>query len=137
VYEASDVELTATVQTFRQVETVSLKQKGGNELVEALRKLSLPPAVLKQLNAMLDSTMPGQLADLIASMIDLSYQEKLEVLSCAELQPRLLRVLELITRQLQVFSISQKLNTSIENKLGAKQREILLREQVYLNVFDF
>ncbi len=137
MYEASDVELTATVQTFRQVETVSLKQKGGNELVEALRKLSLPPAVLKQLNAMLDSTMPGQLADLIASMIDLSYQEKLEVLSCAELQPRLLRVLELITRQLQVFSISQKLNTSIENKLGAKQREILLREQVYLNVFDF
>ena len=101
-------------------------------MVEALKTLQLPPAVLKQLNKMLDSTSPGQLADLIASMIDLSYQEKLEVLSSVELIPRLLRVLELIKRQLQVFAISQKLSSSVENKLGEKQREVLLREQVYM-----
>ncbi|KAJ3372562.1 hypothetical protein HDU91_003260 [Kappamyces sp. JEL0680] len=121
VFDEADVELQATVQTFRQ---------GGIELVESLKKLQLPPTILKQLNGMLDSTKPGQLADLIASMIDLSYQEKLEVLELHELQPRLLRVLELITRQLQVFAISQKLSSSVENKLGAKQREILLREQL-------
>ncbi len=81
---------------------------------------------------MLDSTSPGQLADLIASMIDLSYQEKLEILSLVDLLPRLIRVLELIKRQLQVFAISQKLSSSVENKLGEKQREVLLREQVYM-----
>jgi ATP-dependent Lon protease len=79
---------------------------------------------------MLDSTSPGQLADVIASMIDLSYQEKLEILKTHQLVPRLTRVLELIKRQLQVFSISQKLSQSVENKLGKKQREIILREQM-------
>jgi ATP-dependent Lon protease len=79
---------------------------------------------------MLDSTKPGQLADLLASMIDLSYEERLEILQTSELKPRLLRMIELITRQLQVFQISQQLTSSVENKLGQKQREILLREQL-------
>jgi ATP-dependent Lon protease len=63
-------------------------------------------------------------------MIDVSYQERLEVLKTYQLVPRLTRVLELIKRQLQVFSISQKLSQSVENKLSKKQREIILREQL-------
>ncbi|KAI8897459.1 Lon protease C-terminal proteolytic domain-containing protein [Globomyces pollinis-pini] len=119
--DVTDVELAATVQTFRQ---------GGNELVEALKELKLPMTILKQLTKMLDSSKPGQLADLLASMIDLSYEEKLDILKTHELRPRLLRLIELITRQLQVFKISQKLTSNVESKLGEKQREYLLREQL-------
>jgi ATP-dependent Lon protease len=120
-FDETDLELKAVIQTFRS---------GGRELVEALKNLQLPPAVLKQLNSMLGSTKPGQVADLLASMIDLSYEEKLEILQTFDLKARLIRMIELITRQLQVFRISQQLNSSVENKLGQKQREILLREQM-------
>ena len=119
--DESDLTAKTAIDTFKV---------GGQELVEALKSLKLPPAVLRQLTKMLDSTSPGQLADVIASMIDLSYQERLEVLQTYQLVPRLTKVLELIKRQLQVFSISQKLSQSVENKLGKKQREIILREQL-------
>ncbi|KAI8810281.1 Lon protease C-terminal proteolytic domain-containing protein, partial [Cladochytrium replicatum] len=79
---------------------------------------------------MLDSTPPSQLADLFASMIDLSLEEKLNVLSTPQLSHRITRVLELLVRQIQVLKISQKLQSTVESKLGKKQREFFLRQQL-------
>ncbi|KAI9349446.1 Lon protease C-terminal proteolytic domain-containing protein [Zopfochytrium polystomum] len=79
---------------------------------------------------MLDSTPPGQLADLFASMIDLSLDEKLQILELVDSKTRIKRTLELLTRQIQVLKISQKLQTTVENKLGQKQREFILRQQL-------
>jgi ATP-dependent Lon protease len=79
---------------------------------------------------MLDSTPPGHLSDLFASMIDLSLEEKLQILELADIKARIKVVLELLTRQVQVLKISQKLQTTVENKLGQKQREFILRQQV-------
>ncbi|KAI8917974.1 Lon protease C-terminal proteolytic domain-containing protein [Entophlyctis helioformis] len=79
---------------------------------------------------MLNSTPPGQLADLFASMVDLSLAEKLEILETVDLKQRLAKVVALLNRQIQVLKISQKLQSTVENKLGKKQREFLLREQL-------
>jgi ATP-dependent Lon protease len=100
------------------------------DLASVLSQLQLPPSVLNQLKQMLDSTPPGQLADLFGSMIDLSFEEKLQVLETVDLKARIKTVIELITRQVQVLKISQKLQTTVENKLGQKQREFILRQQV-------
>ncbi|EGF78737.1 hypothetical protein BATDEDRAFT_12969 [Batrachochytrium dendrobatidis JAM81] len=79
---------------------------------------------------MLQSTPPGQLADLFTSMIDLTLDEKLEILEMVDLKPRLTKVILLLNRQLQVLKISQKLQSTVQNRLGQKQREFLLREQL-------
>jgi ATP-dependent Lon protease len=50
----SNLTAKAAIDTFRL---------GGRELVDALKTLQLPPAVLRQLTKMLESTSPGQLAD--------------------------------------------------------------------------
>ncbi|KAJ3113412.1 hypothetical protein HDU96_003422 [Phlyctochytrium bullatum] len=102
----------------------------GRELASVLAQLQLPPSVLKQLNQIMDSTPPGRLADLFASMIDLSLEEKLQILELSNVKERITRVLELLTRQVQVLKISQKLQTTVENKLGQKQREFILRQQL-------
>ncbi|KAI9017192.1 Lon protease C-terminal proteolytic domain-containing protein [Gaertneriomyces semiglobifer] len=79
---------------------------------------------------MLDSTPPGQLADLFASMIDLSLGEKLQILETTDVKTRIRLTLELLTRQIQVLKISQKLQSTVESKLGKKQREFFLRQQL-------
>ncbi|KAJ3274047.1 hypothetical protein HDV01_003540 [Terramyces sp. JEL0728] len=117
----NSVELQGTIEAFKIL---------TNELLDALKQLNLPPNVLKQVRKMLDSTATSQLSDLIISMIDSSYQEKLDILATIDLKQRLLKTLELIKRQLQVFKISQQLSHSVEDKLGSKQREYLLRNQL-------
>eukprot|EP00842_Homolaphlyctis_polyrhiza_P003300 jgi/Hompol1/3971/HPOL_003419-RA len=112
------------------IDLPSLTNCIDKELSLALSQLRLPPTVINELKEMLNSTPPGQLADLFASMIDLSLDEKLEVLETVDLKERISKVVQLISRQIQVLKISQKLQTTIENKLGRKMREFVLREQL-------
>ncbi|KAJ3094089.1 hypothetical protein HDU97_008524, partial [Phlyctochytrium planicorne] len=119
--EKDDKEFPALVLSLRST---------GRELANVLAQLQLPPSVLKQLNQIMDSTPPGRLADLFASMIDLSIEEKLQILELNDVKEKIVRVLELLTRQVQVLKISQKLQTTVENKLGQKQREFILRQQL-------
>ena len=79
---------------------------------------------------MMDTTPAGQVADLLASMIDLTFAEKLQILEMTDVKERLKRVVELVNRQIQVLKISQELQSSVENKIGKTQREYLLRQQV-------
>ncbi|KAJ3216478.1 hypothetical protein HDU67_009433 [Dinochytrium kinnereticum] len=119
--EKDDKEFAALVINLRST---------GRDLAGVLAQLQLPPSVLKQLNQIMDSTSPPRLADLFASMIDLSIEEKLQILELSNVKERISRVLELLTRQVQVLKISQKLQTTVENKLGQKQREFILRQQL-------
>ncbi|KAJ1551758.1 hypothetical protein HK096_001398 [Nowakowskiella sp. JEL0078] len=119
--DQNDVELQALILNLR---------KSGHALSQVLSQLQLPPAVLEQLRKMLDSTPPGQLADLFASMIDMSPDERLQILSTAPLKPRLTATLALLTRQIQVLKISQRLQNNIDANIGSKQREFFLRQQL-------
>ncbi|KNC98542.1 ATP-dependent protease La [Spizellomyces punctatus DAOM BR117] len=119
--DKEDTELQAIILNLRT---------SGHELANVLSQLQLPPTVLNQLRQMLDSTPPGQLADLFASMIDVSMEEKLQILETIDVKTRITRTLELLTRQIQVLKISQKLQSTVESKLGKKQREFYLRQQL-------
>ncbi|KAJ1566864.1 hypothetical protein HK405_008109, partial [Cladochytrium tenue] len=116
-----DTEMSALIMNLRAA---------GHELASVLSQLQLPSSVLGQLKQMLDSTAPSHLSDLFASMIDLSLEEKLQILEMTDVKQRIKRTLELLNRQIQVLKISQKLQTTVENKLGQKQREFILRQQL-------
>lgn len=93
--------------------------------------LDLLPQVPQELRQTVDATTsPGTLADLAASYLDSKAAEKQEVLEAVELVPRLDRVTQLLAKRLEVMRISSEIGRQTKSSLDARQREIVLREQM-------
>ena len=72
----------------------------------------------------------GQLADMVASTMDISPSEKEEVLETFDLARRIDRVLEFLNERLGVLRLSRELGEATRGTLEKRQREALLREQL-------
>ena len=69
--------------------------------------------------ALLDSVSdPGQVADLVVSNLDIESSEKQDVLESTEVLERLRKVLTLLTRQLEILKVRERLNNLIANETG-------------------
>ena len=111
-----DVELDALVLNLKDI---------------AKRVVKLMPELPKEASALLDSvTEPGQLADLITANLDISVEEKQEVLETFDLKARLRKVLAFLSRQLEVLKVREKINTQVQEEMGRNQREYVLRQQL-------
>lgn len=73
---------------------------------------------------------PGHLADLIAANMDVSVEEKMEVLNLTEVSERLENVLELLHRKLEVLKLSNKIDSQVKGEMNKTQREYYLRQQL-------
>ena len=73
---------------------------------------------------------PGHLADLIAANLDVSVEEKMEVLNLVEVTARLEHVLELLHRKLEVLKLSNKIDSQVKGEMNKTQREYYLRQQL-------
>lgn len=73
---------------------------------------------------------PGHLADLIAANMDVSVEEKMEVLNLVEVSARLETVLELLHRKLEVLKLSNKIDSQVKGEMNKTQREYYLRQQL-------
>ena len=74
------------------------------------RVYKLMPDLPKEAAALVDSVSePGQLADLIASNLDVQVDEKQEVLEIFDLKSRLKRVLQFLSRQHEVLKVRETL----------------------------
>jgi ATP-dependent Lon protease len=111
-----DVELDALVLNLKDI---------------AKRVVKLMPELPKEASALLDSvTEPGQLADLITSNLDISVDEKQEILETFDLKARLRKVLAFLSRQLEVLKVREKINSQVQEEMGRNQREYVLRQQL-------
>lgn len=104
--------------------TMSLK-KTAREVLRLLREL---PSSAAELLERVDDA--GVLADLIASNVDATVDEKQSVLDTTELVSRMRRVLELLSRQLEVLKLSNKISTQVKGEMSKTQREYYLRQQL-------
>ncbi|MBQ1805439.1 MAG: endopeptidase La, partial [Oscillospiraceae bacterium] len=95
------------------------------EYVELTQKL--PEEVI---GVVMGSTDPGYLADFIAQQINLRYQDKQAVLD--EIRPlhRLRRINEILTREVDVISMEQDIESKVRSRVGQIQRDFVLREQI-------
>jgi ATP-dependent Lon protease len=97
----------------------------------AKKLISLVPELPREAAALLDSVNdPGQVADLVISNLDIEAAEKQSVLECADVQERLHKVLMLLTRQLEVLKIRERINSQVQEEMGHSQREYVLRQQL-------
>ena len=124
VREAEDLPpLKATDAAF-----VALYREARERAAELGQKSGLPEDVVKQV---LDGvTEPGRLADLVAGYIDIKPAERQGLLETLSAEERLRRVLVHVQRQIGVLDAQEDIKSQVQEELGERQREMLLREQM-------
>jgi ATP-dependent Lon protease len=96
--------------------------------LETLRLIEQAPAELAANVQAIDQ--PGQLADFVTGLLDLTPAEKQEVLETIALIPRLDRVLMRLAYRTEVLRLSHNIGQQTRTALEGRQREMLLREQL-------
>ncbi|MBN9022324.1 MAG: endopeptidase La [Rhizobiales bacterium] len=98
------------------------------QALEALELLpQVPQEMVQQINAITD---PGVLADIVAAYLDLSLEQKQEVLETVDLVARIDRVSAFLAERIEVLRLSQEIGQQTRASLDKRQREVLLREQM-------
>jgi ATP-dependent Lon protease len=97
----------------------------------AIEALSLLPQAPPELARMISSIeSPGQLADLIASFMDVKSAEKQEILETIDLKERLDKVIKYLAHRVEVLKVTKDISEQTQAALGERQREAVLREQL-------
>jgi ATP-dependent Lon protease len=73
---------------------------------------------------------PGILADLIASVLNLSVQDKQAILETLDVKARLEKVNLLLNKELSVVELGSKIQSQVREGIDKSQREYFLREQL-------
>jgi ATP-dependent Lon protease len=115
-------------QNANKVEVEALTMSLKKTAREVLRLIpELPPSAAELLERVDEA---GVLADLIASNVEASVDEKQSVLETLDLVSRMRRVLELLSRQLEVLKLSNKISSQVKGEMSKTQREYYLRQQL-------
>ncbi|HVN96285.1 MAG TPA: endopeptidase La [Syntrophorhabdaceae bacterium] len=73
---------------------------------------------------------PGNLADLIASTINIAVTEKQEILEKIDLKERLKKITIYLNREVETLELSSKIQSHVKEGIDKTQREYYLREQL-------
>jgi ATP-dependent Lon protease len=73
---------------------------------------------------------PGRLADLVASNIGLKTEQSQEILELTDPIQRLKRVSEILSREIELLTVQQKIQSEARGEIDRTQREYFLREQL-------
>jgi len=99
-----------------------------NQLLEALRLLPQAPAELLASVEAVDAA--PALADLAAAYMDAKPEEKQEILETIDIAARMDKVSRTLANRIEVLRLSQEISQQTKAALDARQREVLLREQM-------
>jgi len=107
---------------------VALHREVRERAGELGQKSGLPSEVVQQvLQGVSD---PGALADLVAGHLDIQSGERQQLLETLAVEDRLRRVLVHVQRQIAVLDAQEDIKSQVQEELGERQREMLLREQM-------
>jgi ATP-dependent Lon protease len=97
----------------------------------AKQVIQLMPEMPREAQSLIDSiNEPGALADLIAAQLDAPVDEKSQLMSTIDVKERIRQVLKLLTRQLEILKMRERINSQIKEEMGKNQREYVLRQQL-------
>ncbi len=82
------------------------------------------------MNIMSPDNPPSQLADLIASVLDLKPPQKQILLEVMNVQERLEKVTELLAKEIKVLELEKKITSKTQERFEKGAREVMLRERL-------
>ncbi|MBN1268436.1 MAG: endopeptidase La [Kiritimatiellae bacterium] len=93
--------------------------------------VSLSPAMPDELKiAAFNIASPGRLADLIGSNLNMTLEERQQLLEDYRPKSRLEKLTALLNRELEVLHLGSEIQTKVSETLSKTQREFFLREQL-------
>jgi ATP-dependent Lon protease len=114
--QTEDVEAEALAMSLRDV---------------AKQVIQLMPELPREAANLIDSIQaPCALADLVAANLDAPVEEKAQLIETIEVKERIRKVLRLLTRQLEILKMRERINSQIKEEMGKNQREYVLRQQL-------
>jgi ATP-dependent Lon protease len=81
------------------------------------------------MNVMSGNT-PSQLADLVASVLDLKPMEKQALLEETDVRKRLEKIVELLAKEIKVLELERKIASKTQERFEKGAREVMLREKL-------
>ncbi|MCX7816797.1 MAG: endopeptidase La [Syntrophales bacterium] len=95
------------------------------------RVVKLTPFMPQEFAAMAKNiTEPGVLADLVASIINVTTEEKQAVLEILNVKERLREVTRLVNHQIEILELGNKIQSQVKSDMEKSQREYFLRQQL-------
>ncbi len=121
---------------IQRVSTPPVEDVEAEALAMSLRDVAkqviqLMPELPREAGSLIDSIQaPGALADLVAANLDAPVDEKAQLIETVEVKERIRKVLRLLTRQLEILKMRERINSQIKEEMGKNQREYVLRQQL-------
>jgi len=95
------------------------------------RIIKLSPFLPQEFGAMAKTiTDPGVLADLIASVINATIEEKQKIIEILDIKERLREVTRLVNHQVEILELGSKIQSQVKDGMDKSQREYYLRQQL-------
>jgi ATP-dependent Lon protease len=135
-HSAGEHGLTADVRPMTNLDPLSADDPAFQALYREVRERStelgrrrgIPQEMLQQF---LDGvTDPGAFADMVAFYIELDAEKKQKLLETLGVEDRLRSLLVQVERQLALLEAQEDIQQQVQEELGERQREMLLREQL-------
>jgi ATP-dependent Lon protease len=104
---------------------IALFREARERAAELGMKSGLPEEVVQQVLA--GASDPSRLSDLVAAYTELTPQQRQSLLETLSVEERLRRVLVHVQRQLSVLEMQEDIKSKVQEELGDRQREIILR----------
>ncbi len=93
--------------------------------------IELSPGLPQEIGGMSKSIQdPGTLADMVASTINSTPEEKQSILEITDVKKRLKSVTRLANHQLQILELGNKIQSQVKGDMEKSQREYYLRQQL-------
>lgn len=95
------------------------------------RATKLAPGVPQEIAvAAMNIEAPGQLADFVAANINLSLDERQDVLETVDVRQRIDLVTRLLTREVDILELGSRIQSQVKDEMNKSQREYYLRQQL-------
>ena len=132
-YIKEKVYLQAEVEHFDDIEHQDDESQAlmANVVKQFARIVELSPGLPAEIAQMANTIKePGTLADMIASTINATADEKQRVLELQDATRRLKLVTKLVNHQLNILELGNKIQSQVKGDMDKRQREYYLRQQL-------
>jgi ATP-dependent Lon protease len=128
--------LTAVIRQMEDQQPVSAEDPAFLALFRELRERAaelgrrrgIPAEMLQQF--LEGVTEPGAFTDLVAFYVEMGTEAKQKLLEVLSVEERMRSLLLIVQRQLALIEAQEEIQQQVQEELGERQREMLLREQM-------